>query len=51
MPCKACEERRKQILEQIAAINAAARAKAQAFMEAAKNRNPWQEPQDKRQQS
>jgi hypothetical protein len=39
------------MLEKIAAINAAARAKAQAFLEAAKNRNPWQEPQDKQQQS
>ena len=51
MPCQACEERRKQILEQIAAANAAARAKAQAFMEAFKNRKTWQETQDKRQQS
>jgi hypothetical protein len=57
MPCRGCEERRKLILEQVAAINAAARARTQAFLAA----NPWlkihppnlaaQKPQDKRQQS
>lgn len=49
MPCQSCEERRKLMLERIAAINAAAQAKTQAFMEALKNRKPWREPQDEQQ--
>lgn len=49
MPCAACEERRKLMLERIAAIKAAAQVKAQALLAVIKDRETWQEPQDKRQ--
>jgi hypothetical protein len=38
MPCKGCEERRQLIVKQIAAVNAAAQAKAQAALAAIKAR-------------
>jgi hypothetical protein len=49
MTCQSCEERRKLIIAQVEAFNAAMQARSQAFMEAVKNRKPWREPQDERQ--
>jgi len=43
MACAACEERRRLMLEKIAA----AQARARAMLEAVTNRKPQQEPQDK----